>query len=69
MTEPVTIVKILPTKVWWDTDCFGTVSIKMQHEGMDEFTFIKMGYNYAYTSNAHQRDLADRIVRILKGEE
>ncbi len=69
MSDPVTVVEILPTKIWWDKDMFGTVSIKMQHEGMDEFTFIKMNYNYAYTDNSHQRMMADRIVRILKGEE
>ena len=69
MTEEYKIVEILPTKIWWDKDMWGTVHIKMQHEGMYEFTFIKINYNYAYTDNAHQRLLADQIVRILKGEE
>jgi hypothetical protein len=66
--EKVEIVEILPTKIWWDKDMFGTVHIKMQHQGMPEFTFIKMNYDYAYTSNHHQAQLADRIVSILKGE-
>jgi hypothetical protein len=65
----VEIVELLPTKIWWDKDMFGTVSIKMQHQGTDEFVFIQMAYDYRYTSNAHQAHIADRIVAMLKGEQ
>ena len=39
--ETVELVEILPTKIWSEKDTFGTVHIKMQHQGMDEFDFIQ----------------------------
>ena len=38
--KTVEIVEMYPAKVWHEKDIFGTVHIKMQHEGMDEFDFI-----------------------------
>ena len=70
MTIPtVEIVKILPTKIWKEKDMFGTVHIKMQHEGMDEFTICQIHYNYAYTSNSHQEQLSSEIIKLLGGSE
>lgn len=63
--EQGTIVKILPTEVWYEKDFFGTVHIKMQHQGMPAFTFIQMYYDYAYTSNGHQHDIVKQIGRLL----
>ena len=59
------IVEILPTKIWAEKDFLGTVHIKMQHQGMDEFDFIQIQYNYAYTSNAHQHQLTQEILKLL----
>lgn len=63
--QQATIVEILPTKVWAEKDFLGTVHIKMQHQGMDEFDFIQIGYNYAYTSNSHQARLTEQILTLL----
>ena len=63
--QTVEIVEVLPTKIWADKDTFGTVHIKMQHQGMDEFNFIQIRYNYAYTSNAHQHQLTQEILKLL----
>ncbi len=63
--ETAEIVEILPTKIWADKDMFGTVHIKMQHQGMDEFDFVQIQYNYAYTSNAHQHQLTQEILKLL----
>ena len=63
--QEVKIVEILPTKIWAEKDFLGTVHIKMQHQGMDEFDFIQMQYNYAYTSNGHQHDLTQQILKLL----
>ncbi len=63
----VTIVEILPTKIWQEKDVWGTVHIKMQHHGMDPFTLVNINYNYAYTSNAHQHHLAEEIIKLLGG--
>lgn len=63
--KTVEIVEILPTKVWYEKDMFGTVRIKMQHHGMEEFDFIQINYNYAYTSNSHQHQLTQEILKIL----
>ena len=67
--EQVEIVKILPTKIWSEKDMVGTVHIKMQHEGMEPFDFIQMQYDYAYTSNAHQYQLTQEILKLLGAED
>ena len=67
--KTVELVEILPTKVWSEKDMFGTVHIKMQHQGMDEFDFIQIQYNYAYTSNANQHALTQQILKLLGVED
>lgn len=69
MIENVEIVKILPTRIWADKDVWGTVHIKMQHEGHEEFDFIQIQYNYAYTSNSHQHELTNKILELLGVEK
>ena len=59
------IVKIFPTKIWADKDIMGTVHVKMQHEGCEEFDFIQMQYDYRYTSNGHQATLTKEILKLL----
>ena len=63
--QTATIVEILPTKIWAEKDILGTVHIKMQHQDMDEFDFIQLNYNYAYTDNGHQARLTDAILKLL----
>lgn len=63
--QTVEIVEILPTKIWAEKDMFGTVHIKMQHQGMDEFDFIQIQYNYMYTDNSHQHQLTQDILKLL----
>jgi nucleoside-triphosphatase THEP1 len=63
--KTVELVEILPTKIWSEKDLMGTVHIKMQHQGMDAFDFIQIQYNYAYTSNAHQHQLTQEILKLL----
>jgi hypothetical protein len=65
MIPEVKSVEILPTEIWAKKDVFGTVKIKMQHQGMEEFTFIEMKYDYAYTSNMHQYQMAKEILKLL----
>ena len=67
--EKATIVEILPTEVWYEKDFLGTVHVKMQHQGMEPFTFIQMHYDYAYTSNGHQHDMVKRIGQLLGVED
>lgn len=61
------IVHIYPTEVWFEKDFMGTISIKMQHMAPDTkpFTFITIGYDYAYTSNSHQYQMAKEIGKLL----
>ncbi len=65
-----TIVEILPTEIWFEKDMFGTVRIKMQHQGIEKpFTFITMGYDYMYTSNGHQHEMVKQIGKLLGVED
>ena len=63
--KTVKIVEVLPMAVWAEKDAFGTVHIKMQHEGYEVFDFIQLQYDYAYTSNGHQHYLTQRILALL----
>jgi hypothetical protein len=65
--ETAEIVHIYPTEVWFEKDFMGTVHIKIQHMAPDTqpFTFVTINYNYAYTSNSHQRDFAKKIGELL----
>lgn len=67
--EQATIVEILPTEVWYEKDFFGTVHIRMQHQGMEPFTFIQMHYDYMYTSNGHQHTMVKEIGKLLGVED
>ncbi len=64
-----TIVEYLPTEVWYEKDMFGTVHVKMQHQGMEPFTIIQMHYNYMYTSNGHQHAMVKAIGELLGVED
>jgi hypothetical protein len=59
------VLKVYPTKVWAEKNFFGTVEIKMQHEGDKPFTFIEMHYNHRYTSNGHQAAVTQHLLKIL----
>lgn len=66
--ETVTIARVLPTKLWAEKNFFGTVKIMRQHEGDKPFCFVEIHYDYAHTSNAHQRELTQQILALLGGE-
>lgn len=65
MMQTATIVEILPTEYWYEKDVFGTVHVKIQHDGMEPFTFIQMNYDYAYTSNSHQHTMVKEIGKLM----
>ncbi len=61
------IAHIYPTEVWYEKDIMGTIHVRMQHmaPGMEPFTFVTINYDYAYTSNSHQREFARKIGELL----
>ena len=61
------IVHIYPTEVWYEKDIMGTIHVRMQHmaPGTEPFTFVTINYDYAYTSNSHQREFAKKIGKLL----
>lgn len=59
------IVKIYPTECWYEKDWCGTVHVKLQHHGMQPFTFIQIHYDYMYTSNGHQFEMVKDIGKLL----
>ena len=64
----IEIHKLFPCQIWAEKDIWGTVHIKVQHDGHEEFDFIQIQYNHAYTSNLHQMELAKKIISFLDGE-
>lgn len=65
MVEVVEIVKVFEKRVWVEKDFMGTVHIKMQHEGCEEFDFIQIQYDYRYTGNSHQAYMTEQILKLL----
>lgn len=63
--DQATVVEYLPTEIWYEKDMFGTVHVKMQHQGMEPFTFIQLHYDYMYTSNGHQHAMVKSIGELL----
>ena len=51
-TLPVaTVVEILPTRIWIESDMMGSRHVVLQHQGFEPFTYASFFYDYAYTSN------------------
>lgn len=63
--EKVTLAKVYPTTCHVEKDIVGTVHIKLQHEGMRAHTLVQIHYDHRYTSNGHQWELTNEIVRLL----
>ena len=61
------VVEVYPTEVWYERTMLGEIHIKMHHMApyTVPFTFITINYDYAYTSNAHQRTMAEQIGKLL----
>lgn len=63
--QQATVVEILPTKVWIESDLLGNRIVVMQHEGCEPFDYATFGYDHRYTSNAGTwaaaRELAVRL--------
>jgi len=67
--EQVTIVEILPTKIWIENDMVGSRHVMIQHEGMDAFTYCSFFYNFAYTSNSGTYNAAIEVAKSLGAAE
>ena len=59
------IVKILPTRIWIESDIFGTRHVVMQHEGYEPFSYATFNYDYAYTSNIITVARAEKLAKEL----
>ena len=66
MIPTVEIVKVFERRVWKERRFSGDLVIRMQHEGEAEpFDFVTLAYDYRYTSNGHQHQIADAILEML----
>ena len=65
-----TVVEILPTKVWIESDLMGARHVVMHHQGYGEpFTYASFHYDYAYTSNSGTWDAAHSLALALGAAE
>ena len=65
-----TLVEILPTKVWIESDMMGSRHVVVHHQGFGEpFTYATFHYNYAYTSNAGTWDAARTLALAIGATE
>ena len=68
--EQATIVEILPTSIWIESDMMGARHVVMHHQGYGEpFTYASFHYDYAYTSNAGTHSAAHSLALALGAKE
>lgn len=69
--EPVSIVKIIETKIWIESDIAGSKHVVIQHQDGASlpFTYCSFFYNYAFTSNASIRQAAENMAIALGAKE
>jgi hypothetical protein len=63
------IVKILPTRVWIESDFAGARHVVLQHEGYEPFRYATFNYDYAYTSNSNTVAKAEKLAKELGAVE
>lgn len=63
--QQATIVEILPTKIWIESDLFGGRHVVLQHETCDPFTYASFSYDYRYTSNSGTLNAAETLALQL----
>lgn len=67
--QQATIVEILPTKVWIESDMFGGRHVVMQHDTCEPFTYASFRYDYRYTSNSGTFNAAEALALQLGATE
>ena len=65
----VTIVEILPMRVWIEDDICGSRHVMLQHEGYEPFCYASFYYDYAYTCNAATWAAAKKLAIELGATE
>ena len=61
--KTVEIVKIYDTRIWVESDFWGSKHIMISHEGDNPFEYASFHYDYAYTSNAQMHT---EVVNMMK---
>jgi hypothetical protein len=65
-----TVVEILPTRIWIESDMMGARHVVMHHQDYGEpFTYASFHYDYAYTSNAGTWGAANNLALALGATE
>lgn len=68
--EQVTLVEVLPTRIWVESDMMGARHVVMHHQDFGEpFTYATFHYDYAYTSNSGTHAAAENLARALGADE
>lgn len=65
----VTVERILPTRIWIESDIFGSRHVMLQHEGTEPFCYASFFYDYLYTSNSGTWEAAHTLAIKLGGIE
>ncbi|MGF6212379.1 hypothetical protein [Comamonas sp. 4034] len=59
------VVKILPTKIWIESDFCGSRHVMRQHEGHKPAQLATVYYCYGHTDNSSTRSMAEMIAKAL----
>lgn len=67
--QTVTLVEILPTRIWIEDGICGERVVCLQHEGCEPFDYAVFNYSYAYTCNAGTWEAARNLALSLGATE
>lgn len=67
--QQATIVEILPTKIWIESDMLGARHVVLQHATCEPFTYATFWYGYGYTSNSGTLSSATSLALSLGATE
>jgi hypothetical protein len=67
--EIATIEKIYPTRIWIESDFWGSRHVMIQHEGVEAFTYATFFYDHRYTCNSFTMSAATACATRLGAAE
>lgn len=67
--QTVRVVKIIPSKVWIESDWCGSKHVMRQHEGHEPAQLATVYYCYGHTDNSSTRGMAEMIAKAFGAVE
>lgn len=67
--KTATLVEIMPTRIWIESDMLGARHVMAQHQGCEPFCYASFHYDYVYTSNGSTWSAASDLAISIGAKE